>query len=296
MNTDDSKSCYRHLKAQVTETGVRIRRYTLHPHLRLYAGRDAPQPAPTGSTGTPAPSRTPLSQCAEDAWNEWITVWTQLTALHESSPKEDLAKVELAWLKLDHDVDLLQRELVAPTSRDTGRRMVTSLSLVLVGLVLVYLLTHGVRSFDLSSFEPWPESGPLKYGEVAFWSSFGVLCYLIYLAADYLKRRDFDEWYVSWYVSTALRAPFLSLVLMIVLLEFVEWYGEGTWIQEFLLQEGNKYYFIVFTSFCLGLAVYTTSEVIGGLAESVGEFFRAICGRVSARLSTAINVPVAKKG
>jgi hypothetical protein len=295
MTSTDSRSYYRQLKAKLTETGVRIRRYTLHPNLRLV--RDgAPGTPPGGGGGSQENAHAALSKRADDAWAQWIDVWGKLAAQSEASPIEKLGEIEGAWLKLDREVDLLQRELVAPTSRHYGVRMVIGLAAALVVLVFAYLLTHGVRGLDFTAFEPWPESGPLKYGEVVFWSLFGVLCYLIYLAADYLKRRDFDEWYVSWYLSTALRAPFLSIVLMMIVLEFSEWYGEGTWIQDFLLEEGNKYYFIVFTSFCLGLAVYTTSEVIGGLAESVGEFFRAVCGRVSARLGTAVNVPVAKKG
>jgi hypothetical protein len=155
-------------------------------------------------------------------------------------------------------------------------------------LALLYLLSHGVRGWDFSNFEPLAESGPLKYVEVAFWSEFGVLCFLLFLAANYVKRRDFDEWYQPWYMSTALRAPFLTVILMILVLEFVEWYGEDSWIETYLLEEGNKFYFIAFMSFCLGLVSDQVAEVMRELAESVLEFVHGVVKKVSGKMRTAI--------
>ena len=124
----------------------------------------------------------------------------------------------------------------------------------------------------------------MKYGEVIFWSSFGVLCSLLFLSTWYLARRDFDMYYQPWYLSTALRAPFVSLIGMMIILEFVEWYGQGTWVEHYLLEEGNKFYFIVFMSFCLGLTSDRTSKLIGDLAEAVGDFLEQAVAMVSKRL------------
>jgi len=85
-----------------------------------------------------------------------------------------------------------------------------------------------------------------------------------------------------------LRAPFLSVILMMVVLEFVEWYGEGKWIENYLLEEGNKFYFIVFMSFSLGLMSEETSAIMRELAEGVVKFVRNVVGRVSDRLSSAV--------
>jgi len=215
-------------------------------------------------------------------------VWSQFAALPDSPAVQDLNNVEKGWLDLDRDVDLIQRELISEKSYEAGIRTVVWLSIALLLLVVFYFVTHGVTFLNFSSFEPWPEWGPLKYGEVVFWSSFGVLCYLLFLATYFLARRDFDVWYQPWYVSTALRAPFLTVILMMIVLEFVEWYGEGKWIQTYILEEGNKFYFIVFMSFCLGLASDSTAGIMRDLSNGVTEFVSSAVGRVSQKLSLAV--------
>jgi len=80
------------------------------------------------------------------------------------------------------------------------------------------------------------------------------------------------------------RAPILTVVLMIIALEFVEWYGEGKWIETYLLEEGNKTYFIAFVSFCLGLTSERTGNILGDLAESVGDFVEGAAKAVGRRL------------
>jgi hypothetical protein len=76
---------------------------------------------------------------------------------------------------------------------------------------------------------------------------------------------------------------------MLIVLEFVEWYGEGTWIAKYILEEGNKYYFIVFMSFCLGLSSETSAEIVGELAGGVSTFVRRGVNRVAARLGAVVS-------
>jgi hypothetical protein len=225
----------------------------------------------------------------DDAWSRWLAVRDALLALPDPAPAEQLAAVEKQWLEIDRDVDLIQRELIAESSAVAGAWTVAWLATALVGLSIVYLVTHGVRGPTTAAFESWPEWGPEKYGEVAFWSSFGVLCWLLFTASNYLARRDFDEAYRLWYVSTALRAPFICVALMVVVLEFVEWYGEGKWIERYILEEGNKFYFIAFVSFCLGLSSDRASTIIRELAGGVAEFFESVARRMSQRLGSAVS-------
>jgi len=260
------------LKTNLNETQVRIRRYTLDPRLK-----ERPGDKDDGLRGR-----------ADNAWKQWLEAWAQFVALPATPTVSDLNAVEKSWLELDRNVDLIQRELISEQSYKAGLRTVFGLTVALVLLILFYLVSHGLRNLDFSTFEPWPEWGPLKYAEVACWSLFGALCYLLFLATDYLARRDFDVWYQPWYLSTALRAPFLTVILMMIVLEFVEWYGEGKWLQKYLLEEGNKYYFIVFMSFCLGLASNTTAGLMRDLSEGVTEFISRAIGRVSQKLSLAV--------
>lgn len=264
---------YQVLKTSLAETKVRIRRYSLDPRLKEGAGDRDDE----------------LRARADNAWRKWLAIRDQFVTLPATPSLQDLNVVEKGWLELDREMDLIQRELISVKSFNAGIRTVAWMLIVLVLLVLAYLISHGVRGFDLSTFEPWPEWGPLKYGEVAFWSTFGVLCALLFLATNYLARRDFDGWYQPWYVSTVIRAPFLTVILMMIVLEFVEWYGEGTWMQTYLLEEGNKFYFIVFMSFCLGLASDTTSSIIRDLADGVTEFVRRAVSRVSQKLTLAVS-------
>ena len=259
----------REIESGVVGLRVRIRRYTLDPRLR-----EEDQGA--------------LRKQADEAWKKWLAVRSSFYALPEPAPPEELLGVEKELLQVSREADLIQRELISEESFNAGIRTVTWLSVALVGLVFLYLATHGVRGLNFAAFEPLPEWGPLKYVEVAFWSTFGVLCWLLFLSTRYLARRDFDRWYQPWYVSTVLRAPFLSVILMMVVLEFVEWYGEGKWIENYLLEEGNKFYFIVFMSFSLGLMSEETSAIMRELAEGVVKFVRNVVGRVSDRLSSAV--------
>jgi len=259
----------REIESGVVGLRVRIRRYTLDPRLR-----EEDQGA--------------LRKQADEAWKKWLAVRSSFYALPEPAPPEELLGVEKELLQVSREADLIQRELISEESFNAGIRTVTWLSVALVGLVFLYLATHGVRGLNFAAFEPLPEWGPLKYVEVAFWSTFGVLCWLLFLSTRYLARRDFDRWYQPWYVSTVLRAPFLSMILMMVVLEFVEWYGEGKWIENYLLEEGNKFYFIVFMSFSLGLMSEETSAIMRELAEGVVKFVRNVVGRVSDRLSSAV--------
>jgi len=269
---------YQLLKTNLCETQVRIRRYTLDPRLKS-------SPPPHDDTAAL------LRAKADEAWLMWLAVRDELLALPPSPTLADLNRVEKSWLQLERQVDLIQRELISEKSFVAGMFTVGWMLVVLIVLILLYLVTHGVRSFDFSTFEPWPEWGPLKYAEVVFWSLFGVFCWLLFLATYYLARRDFDKWYQPWYVSTAIRAPFLSVMLMMIILEFVEWYGEGTWIQTYVLKEGNKFYFILFVSFCLGLTSEATSAIIRDLAAGVTEFVRRAVGRVSQKVSLAVSKP-----
>lgn len=262
------------LSLDLTETGVRIRRYTLDPRLREDAKTKVDDE---------------LRRRADAAWEQWLKVWDRFQALEESPGEAELRAVRRALMEVEREVDLIQRELISAGNYSAGVKTVAGLAVALVGLALLYLFTHGVTGLDFSAFEPLPEWGPLKYVEVAFWSSFGVLCWMLYLATYYLKRRDFDPWYCPWYVSTGLRAPFLTVILMVVVLEFVEWYGEGTWIETYLLEEGNKFYFIAFTSFCLGLMSEETSSIIRELATGVVDFVRRAVARVVGRMGSVFS-------
>lgn len=260
----------RHLEEMLRATRVRIRRYTLDPRLVK-------------------PEAQKLRDAADKAWQDWLKVRKKYYRLDEKTSLNDLLEVENELLEVSREADLVQRELISEESRQAGVRTVLWLSGALAVLVFLYLWSHGVRGLNFSDFEPLAEWGPLKYVEVAFWSGFGVLCWLLYLATYYLARRDFDRWYQPWYVSTALRAPFLTIILMMVVLEFAEWYGEGKWIESYLLEEGNKYFFIVFMSFSLGLMSDETSGISRNLAEGVVKFVQRVVARVSQRLISAVN-------
>lgn len=269
------------LVAKHQETASRIRRYSLDPRVRL------DRPPSDGSEPTTDLGEY-LRRQADTAWKEWMKLRDDFVALPDSPTLAQLMVIEKEWLDLDRKVDLIQRDLIGKNSFRAGMITVTWLAAVLLGLSGFYFVSHGVRSCDFAGFEPWPEWGPWKYGEVAFWSSFGVLCYLLFAATYYIARRDFDDWYRPWYLSTFLRAPFLTIILMMVVLEFVEWYGEGKWIETYILEEGNKTYFIAFVSFCLGLSSDVTSSIIRDLSQGVSSFVRKAVSRVSKKLSTAV--------
>lgn len=270
------------LLANLAAAASRIRRYSLDPRLRL----DQP---PSSAADSPSELGDYLRGQADDAWEEWMKLRNDFAALPESPDLPQLMAIEKDWLDLDRKIDLIQRDLIGLHSFRTGIITVVWLTVVLLSLLGFYFGSHGVRTANFAGFESWPEWGPWKYGEVAFWSSFGILCYLLFTASHYVSRRDFDEWYQPWYLSTFLRAPFLTVILMMVVLEFVEWYGEGNWIETYILEEGNKTYFIAFVSFCLGLSSDSTSGIIRDLANGVSDFVRKAVSRVSQRLSSSVS-------
>jgi hypothetical protein len=286
MPSKDIQHKRNELLAKLSETANRIRHYSLDPRLR----RDTAPPTSARQISDTTPDLGEyLREKAEEAWEKWMELRNNFAKLPESPTLAELDAIEEEWLNLDRKVDLVQRDLIGKNSFNAGIVTVTWLALVLILSVVFYLVSHGVRGWSLVGFEPWPEWGPWKYAEVAYWSSFGILCYLLFTSTYYIARRDFDEWYKLWYVSTFLRAPFLTVILMMVVLEFVEWYGEGKWIETYILEEGNKTYFIAFMSFCLGISSDVISSIIRDLSEGVSDFVKKAVSRVSQRLSSAVS-------
>jgi hypothetical protein len=273
MATMQPDQMRRSLELSLNATGVRIRRYTLDGHLDQ-----------------------PGLQKLDGLWADWLALRKTFYGMPADAPSAELRGIEQTLIGLDRNVDLVQRTLVSAKSLMIGSRTALLLAAALIGLAWLYFLLHGVRGLDFSNFEPIAEWGALKYVEVAFWSEFGVLCYLLFLAGDYISKRDFDQWYQPWYLATALRAPFLGVILMMVVLEFVEWYGDGTWMETFLLEEGNKSYFIAFMSFCIGLSSDQSSAILRDLSWSVADFLQGVVQRVSRKLSSALlpNDPLQK--
>jgi hypothetical protein len=272
MTDKDLRRQWRQLEMDVAEGQVRIRRYSIDPRLRETGQQD-------------------LRDAADAAWQLWVDARRAFYA--EREPTEDaLRRLQAQILTVERKTDLIQRELISGRSQRAGSITIAWLAIVLIGLGLIYLSLHNVRWNDFSQFEPFAEWGPLKYVEVAFWGTFGALCALLYFAANYLLRRDFDEWYRGWYVSMLLRAPFLVVILMLLVLEFVEWYGQdGGWIHDFLLDEGNKFYFIAFMSFMLGIMIREASDIIRNLGDGVAAFVDGVVSRISDRLSSALSRP-----
>lgn len=269
MTAKDLQREWTKLEVALGELRVRIRRYSIDPRLL-------------------PPDQQPLRDAADEAWKAWMDL--RKAFYDAGTPTEPLLRdLEATLLEVDRKADLLQRALISEKSLRTGMLTVGWLAVVLVGLVVAYLALHQVRWGDFSRFEPMAEWGPLKYVEVAFWGTFGALCALLYFAATYLLRRDFDEWFRGWYVATLLRAPFFCVIMMMLVLEFVEWYGEDTWIQHYLLEEGNKFYFIAFMSFTLGLMIRGASDIVLSLGEGVLAFVGGVVDRVSRRLSSALS-------
>jgi len=288
----DLKSRLRYLRLEFEETGIRIRRYTMDPRLSqagLVGKKNDKELSTECIDDTRKKLFEELRKEVDKAWDDWMELREKF--LDSESLANAMNSVETEWLKLDRRIDLIQRELISERSTKAGILTVTWMVVALFLLGLFYLISHGVRGLDFSHFEPWPDWGPLKYAEVVCWSSFGVLCWLLFLASYYLKRRDFDSCYTTWYVSTALRAPFIAVILMMVILEFVEYYGEGTKLADYLLEEGNKYYFIVLVSFCLGLQSDSSSRIARELAESVVDFVRRVMGRFGRWLNSIVVDP-----
>ena len=276
MSDKETAKRLRQLRETIDEEGVRIRRYTMDPRLKKPVAPDKPD------------LNRELREQLQKVWDTWFALKGRFRALPAGPDDADLAALEAECDRVERAVDIVQRELISEASYQSGVFTVGWLTAALLFLSALYLYTHGVRSADFSTFEPWSEWGPMKYGEVAFWSTFGTLCYLLFQASHYLARRDFDDWYRPWYVTTFVRAPFLTVILMLVVLEFVEWYGEDTWIQTYLLEEGTKFYFIVFLSFCLGLATDVTAGILRDLAEGVAEFVSRVAGRIADKLGSAV--------
>jgi hypothetical protein len=266
------------LRRGMTSTANRIRRYSLDRRLNV-----------------PATDRTPEQDRYADvaarldaAWKQWLAVRDAIVTWPTPPTENDVTTVATQWLDLDHSVDLIQRELVSNTSTWWGVATVLGLIVATLGALVAYLFGHGAL-LNLADFEPWPEWGPAKYGEVAYWSFFGVMCTLLYTAAYFVSRRDFDRNFVTWYATTALRAPLLVVILMIVVLEFVEWYAEDTWLANYILEEGNKFYFIVFMSFCLGISSESTAKIIGDLSAGVSAAVQGAVRRIAERLGAVVS-------
>lgn len=276
MNDRERTKRLRSLREDVAAEGERIRRYSMDPFLKEPDKPDEPDPGAS------------LRDSLQKAWEDWFLLTRRGRALSVATPDSDLEQLVADLDRLVRRIDLVQRELISDTSYRAGVGTVSWLLATLLALVVIYFLSHGVGSLDFSTFQPWPEWGPVKYGEVAFWSAFGALCSLLFKAAHYLARRDFDRWYKPWYVATFLRAPFLSVILMLILLEFVEWYGDDTWLQAYLLEEGTKFYFIVFLSFCLGLTTDATASILRDLSEGVSDFFSCVANRIADKLGSAV--------
>ena len=263
---------WKRLEVDIAEGQVRIRRYSIDPRLQQ-------------------PDQQRLRDLADEVWAQWMAVRKAFYAELEPTGAK-LRELEEQMLSVERKTDLIQRALISARSLRAGGTTIAWLAIVLVGLVVLYLALHNVRMNDFSQFEPFAEWGPLKYVEVAFWGTFGALCGLLYFASYYLLRRDFDEWYRGWYVAMLLRAPFLTVILMLLVLEFVEWYGEdGGWIHDFLLDEGNKFYFIAFMSFMLGIMIREVSDIVRSLGDGVAGFVSGVVSRVSDRLSSALSRP-----
>jgi hypothetical protein len=271
MSPRDLQRQWRQLEIDLAEAQVRIRRYSIDPRLR-------------------AADQQRLRDAADEAWQAWMDVRTAFYEVREPT-EEALRRLQTQLLTVERKTDLIQRELISASSQRAGGITIAWLAVVLVALILVYLKLHNVHWNDLSQFEPFAEWGPLKYVEVAFWGTFGTLCALLYFAASYLMRRDFDEWYRGWYVSMLLRAPFLTMILMTLVLEFVEWYGEDGWVHDVLLDEGNKFYFIVFLSFVLGVMFREVGDIVRTLGDGVLQFVAGVVDRLSARLKSAVSRP-----
>ncbi len=269
MTDKNTLKRYRQMLEDINEEGTRIRRYTMDPFVRVPDDPTSPDPGAA------------LRKELDVAWADWQALkalWREEAASYSPAGLDKLAPVHDALVR---KVDLIQRELISDESYEAGKQTVRWLSILLLGLFAVYLATHGIFR---GTFEPWPEWGPAKYGEVAFWSAFGVLCTLLYKATHYLARRDFDRWFKPWYVSTFLRAPVLSVVIMVMLLEFAESQGDGEWMRQ-IMEEGNKFYFIAFVSFCLGVSSDSTNAILRDLTDGVTEFISRAAQRFASWLS-----------
>ncbi len=272
MATKDLERAARGVEMFLREIETRIRRYTMDRKL---------------SDGN--------LERLKELHKEWRVVRKDFYAAVDKATGAELREIEERALVIDREIDLVQRELISQKSFKAGTWTVAALAVVLLGLVVLYLWSHGVRSLRFEEFEPLAEWGPLKYLEVAFWSEFGVLCYLLFLAANYMSRRDFDEWYQTWYLATALRAPLITIVLMVMILEFTEWYAEDSeWIDG-LMEDGNKFYFIAFMSFLLGLASDRVAGITRELSESVADFAEAVAKKFGSKLKDIVT-PEARVG
>ncbi|MDZ4286840.1 MAG: hypothetical protein U0984_02720 [Prosthecobacter sp.] len=280
------------LRLQAEQTGLRLRRYTRDPQLRT--------PARQAKAADP---KQEVRLLVDATWDEWRTLPPAIGALEAeiaADPKtlssfdiafpeqaqarrapqsERLLSLESQCQDLDRRTDLSERDLVYEASAAAGVRTVACLAAVLMGLIVLYLASHGVRGLDFAVFEPWPEMGPMKYAEVAFWSAFGVLCTMIYRASAFLARRDFDPNFQAWYMATALRAPFISIMLMMLVLETAEW-SDSKWLEHNLFEEGNKFYTIVFVSFCLGVSHDGAAQIMRSVSEAVLARVRRTADRV----------------
>src|SRR5438067_3849179 len=99
MDQRELESKYKELKANIVESGVRIRRYSLDPRLRL---PDRPDDKGLGRD---------LRERADAAWEQWLDTYTAFAKLPTTCTEAQLLEIEERWLKLDRQVDLMQRDL-----------------------------------------------------------------------------------------------------------------------------------------------------------------------------------------
>ena len=140
----------RDLRKQLHETGTRIRRYTLDPRLRMHVQREKESDKPAAgnalthfpgskhSMTIPAELSEELRKMADKAWEKWLSLNARLNALPDAAARADVLDAELAWLQLDRDVDLIQRELISRESSDAGVQTVVVLGAVLMGVSAIY--------------------------------------------------------------------------------------------------------------------------------------------------------------
>lgn len=277
MSPQEITNALREMRQRLMGASNRIRRYTLDSRLRT---------PDKGSIMEPWLSiRTEL----DNSWTQWLSLRTEINGLPGAPTEQQCRETQSHMLDLERKLDLVQRELIAPSSTRDGIWTVVLLASTLIGSVYAYIALHGMVDFNVDKFEDWPDWGPVKYFEVASWAFFGVLCTLLYTAAYFLSRRDFDGHFAGWYISTAIRAPLLAMIVMLVVLEFVEWYGEGGWLEKYILEEGNKYYFIVFVSFCLGINSEATAEIIGDLQSGVTSGIRSVVRKVAQKFGAVVS-------
>ncbi len=222
-----------------------------------------------------------LRQKSNVAWGEWCVARKMWLDQTDKLDMGQLNALEEKLLEIERRADELQRELVCPESARAGWKVVACLAAAQTALLGLYVVAHGMA--DDWTFEVPLMWGPGKYVEVFFWTCFGSLTGLLGLAGTYLARRDFDRAYSPWYLTSAVRAPFLATVLMFVIVELGEAYGSAQGLFE---EEGAKFYGVALLSFCMGMVSEQTGMLVWSLAEGVLTFVQGVVQRFSDRLAS----------